>query len=243
MVTAGQDCKMAVWDIRMFKEVNSYYTRAPAASLAISDTGLTAVGWGTHTTIWKDLYSKHEAVQEKVQSPYMVWGGEGKRIERVRWCPLEDILGVGHDDGFSSLIIPGAGQANFDAFAANPFETVKQRQESEVKGLLNKLQPEMIALDPNFIGNLDLRSEQQRREEQDLDSAPIDTFTRLKNKARGKNSALKKYMRKQKKKNIIDANMVRVEELLKEQERKKRAKEGAAETELGPALSRFAKKE
>src|SRR3954469_8256364 len=39
MVSAGQDMKMAVWDIRMFKEVNSYFTRSPATSLAISDTG------------------------------------------------------------------------------------------------------------------------------------------------------------------------------------------------------------
>lgn len=43
MVSAGQDKKMAVWDIRMFKEVNSYFTRTPASSVAISDTGLTAV--------------------------------------------------------------------------------------------------------------------------------------------------------------------------------------------------------
>lgn len=43
MVSAGQDMKMAVWDIRMFKEVNSYFTRTPASSVSISDTGLTAV--------------------------------------------------------------------------------------------------------------------------------------------------------------------------------------------------------
>lgn len=43
MVSAGQDMKMAVWDIRMFKEVNSYFTRSPASSVSISDTGLTAV--------------------------------------------------------------------------------------------------------------------------------------------------------------------------------------------------------
>lgn len=43
MVSTGQDMKMAVWDIRMFKEVNSYFTRTPASSVAISDSGLTAV--------------------------------------------------------------------------------------------------------------------------------------------------------------------------------------------------------
>jgi U3 small nucleolar RNA-associated protein 7 len=47
------------------------------------------------------LFVKHKADQEKVQSPYMAWGGEGKAVERVRWCPFEDTLGVSHDEGFS----------------------------------------------------------------------------------------------------------------------------------------------
>ncbi|KAI0850213.1 BING4CT-domain-containing protein [Daldinia vernicosa] len=243
MVSGGQDCKMAVWDIRMFKEVNSYFTRQPASSIAISDRGLTAVGWGTKTTIWKGLYSKHAAEQEKVQSPYMAWGGEGKRIERVRWCPFEDILGLGHDEGFSSIIVPGAGEPNFDALEVNPFETAKQRQETEVKSLLNKLQPEMIALDPNFIGNLDLRSEQQRQAEKDLDAKPVDIETEIRNRARGKNSALRRYLRKQRGKNIIDEKRLKVEELWKEQLQQRENKQKEKEVELGPALARFARKD
>ncbi|KAH8706382.1 WD40-repeat-containing domain protein [Ilyonectria robusta] len=243
MVSTGQDQKMAVWDIRMFKEVNSYYTRQPASSVAISDSGLTAIGWGTQTTIWKGLFDKNAPVQQKVQSPYMAWGGEGKRIERVKWCPFEDVLGLGHDEGFSSIIIPGAGEANFDALEVNPFETAKQRQESEVKGLLNKLQPDMIALDPNFIGNLDLRSDKQRREERDLDAAPVDVAEEIRNRARGKNGALKKYLRKQRKKNIIDEKRLRVDELWNEQQKQKEKKRQEVEEDLGPALSRFTKKE
>ncbi|KAI2632368.1 BING4CT-domain-containing protein [Hypoxylon sp. NC1633] len=243
MVSAGQDCKMAVWDIRMFKEVNSYFTRQPASSIAISDRGLTAVGWGTKTTIWKGLYSKHVAEQEKVKSPYMSWGGEGKRIERVRWCPFEDVLGLGHDEGFSSIIVPGAGEPNFDALEVNPFETAKQRQETEVKALLNKLQPEMIALDPNFVGNLDLRSEKQRQAEKDLDAKPVDVETDIRNRARGKNSALRKYLRKQRAKNIIDDKRLKVEELWKEQLQQQDQKNKDKEAELGPALARFARRE
>jgi U3 small nucleolar RNA-associated protein 7 len=243
MVSTGQDQKMAVWDIRMFKEVNNYVTRTPASSVAISDTGLTAVGWGTHATIWKGLFSKHKATQEKVTSPYMAWGGEGKRIERVRWCPFEDVLGLAHDEGFSSILVPGAGEASFDALEVNPFETAKQRQEAEVKGLLNKLQPEMIALDPNFIGNLDLRSDEQRRAERDLDAPAVDIAEEIRNRARGKNSALKKYIRKQRKRNIIDEKRLKIEELWKEQQAKKDEKHKERQEELGPALARFARKE
>lgn len=100
MVSTGQDSKMAVWDIRQFRVVNEYFTRQPASSVAISDRGITAVGWGTHTTMWQGLFTKHAAEQTKVQSPYLTWGGEGRRVERVRWCPLEDVLGIGHDEGF-----------------------------------------------------------------------------------------------------------------------------------------------
>jgi U3 small nucleolar RNA-associated protein 7 len=243
MVSTGQDQKMAVWDIRMFKEVNSYFTRQPASSVSISDTGLTAVGWGTQTTVWKGLFNKNTAVQEKVQSPYMTWGGEGKRTERVRWCPFEDVLGIGHEQGFSSIIIPGAGEANFDALEVNPYETAKQRQESEVKGLLNKLQPDMIALDPNFVGNLDLRSEQQRQAERDLDAPAPDIAEEIKNKARGKNGALSKYLRKQRKKNIIDEKRLRIDEIWKERQNKNDKRRKDQEEDLGPALGRFARRE
>lgn len=239
MVSTGQDMKMAVWDIRMFKEVNSYYTRQPASSVAISDQGLTAVGWGTQTSIWRGLFTKHSLDQEKVKSPYMAWGGEGKRIERVRWCPFEDILGVGHNAGFSSIIVPGAGEPNFDALEVNPYENTKQRQEAEVKSLLNKLQPEMISLNPDFIGNVDLRSDEQRKAEKDLDKKPEDPLDNIKNRGRGKNSSLRKYLRKKGSKNIIDEKRMAILEL-KNSQNAKRAKETAEE--LGPALGRFVRK-
>ncbi|KAI8945209.1 WD40-repeat-containing domain protein [Xylaria longipes] len=244
MVSTGQDCKMAVWDIRQFRVVNEYFTRQPASSVAISDRGVTAVGWGTHTTMWQGLFTKHAAEQTKVQSPYLTWGGEGRRVERVRWCPLEDVLGIGHDEGFSSIIVPGAGEPNMDVTEVNPFETVKERQDSEVKSLLNKLQPEMIALDPTFIGNLDLRSEEQRQAERDLDAKPVDVETEIRKKARGKNSALRRYLRKQRAKNVIDEKRLKVDEIWKEQQQQRREQQKKEkEADLGPALARFAKRD
>lgn len=242
MVSTGQDLKMAVWDIRMFKEVNNYFTRSPASSVTISDRGLTAVGWGTTTSIWRDLFSKSAVEQEKIQSPYMTWGGDGKQVERLRWCPFEDVLGVSHDAGFSSIIIPGAGEPNFDAGEINPYENTKQRQEAEVRSLLNKLQPEMISLNPDYIGSLDLLSAEQRKAEQDLDRKPVDPIASIKNRGRGKNSSLRKLLRKKGSKNIIDEKRLRIEELRKSQHERqqKRLKESAQE--LGPALGRFARK-
>ena len=243
MVSTGQDLKMSVWDIRMFKEVNSYFTRQPASSVAISDRGLTAVGWGTSTSIWRGLFTKHALEQEKIQSPYMAWGGEGKRIERVRWCPYEDLLGVSHDQGFSSIIVPGAGEPNFDALEANPYENTKQRQEGEVKSLLNKLQPEMISLNPEYIANLDTQSAEQKKAEKDLDKKPnADPIADIKNRGRGKNSSLRKYLRKKGSRNIVDERRLKIEELRKSQNTRDTKKLQETEAELGPALGRFARK-
>ncbi|CAL3973553.1 unnamed protein product [Diplocarpon coronariae] len=240
MVSTGQDLKMSVWDIRMFKEVNSYFTRQPASSVAISDRGLTAVGWGTQTSVWKGLFAKNSLDQEKIQSPYMAWGGEGQRIERVRWCPFEDLLGVSHSAGFSSVIVPGAGEPNFDAQEINPYENRKQRQENEVRSLLNKLQPEMISLHPEYIGNLDVLTAEQRKAEKDLDKKPVDPVADVKNRGRGKNSSLRKYLRKQGSRNIIDERRLRIEEMRKRQNGKEQKRHEEAGNELGPALSRFA---
>ena len=80
---------------------------------------------------------------------------ERSQIRSARFIPYEDILGLAHEEGYSSIVIPGSGEANFDAFEANPFETTKQRQEGLVHGLLEKLAPDSISLRVNTVGRVD----------------------------------------------------------------------------------------
>ncbi|CUS08999.1 unnamed protein product [Tuber aestivum] len=240
MATAGADSRMNIFDIRTFREVHSYYTPTPASTLDISDTGLLSVGWGPHITVWKD------ALKVKQTSPYLSHLQEASHISRARFCPYDDILGAGHQNGFSNLIIPGAGEPNFDALEANPYETTKQRREREVSALLNKLQPEMISLDPNFIGRIGKGSEEVRGAEPEaaekLREAGEGSSVRVKNKMRGKNSALSKYLRKKGRRNVVDERRLELEALKKERELRSKGLPASAQEEFGPALARFAKR-
>lgn len=59
----------------------------------------------------------------------------------------------------------GAGEPNFDGLDANPYRSVKQRQEWEVKALLDKIQPELISLNPIELGQVDRTTFQQRHQD------------------------------------------------------------------------------
>ena len=135
MATTGKDSKFKIWDIRnTYQSIHTYYTPSPAVSCSFSDTGLVALGFGHEVQVWKNT------PLEKQKTPYMKHRLPGRPgVHRVRFVPLEDVLGISHDLGYSSIVVPGSGEPNFDAFEANPFETKNQRQEAEVQNLLQKL--------------------------------------------------------------------------------------------------------
>lgn len=112
-------------------------------------------------------------------------------IHKVKFLPFEDVLGISHDMGYSSIVVPGSGEPNFDAFEANPFETKKQKGEMAVHTLLEKLQPDTISLKINSIGLIDSASNEVKAKEkrEDMDQAiekQRKKDKKKKNKARGK---------------------------------------------------------
>ncbi|EMR10616.1 hypothetical protein PNEG_01319 [Pneumocystis murina B123] len=240
MVSSGADSQVKIWDIRNWKEVHSYFSRTPASTLHISDTGMLAIGWGPHISFWKD------ALRKKQNSPYLTHLNPGSAVKRVRFCPYEDILGFSHIKGFSNLIIPGSGEPSYDAYEINPYETKKQRREKEVRSLLEKLHPEMIALEPNYIGKVDIVHSTSKENDSLKESKPPEQKWVPKPKTRGKNSSLRRYLRK-KAKNIIDERKLRIQASLDKEKKlrqihlRKRLNL-PLEKPLGPALERFSLK-
>lgn len=150
-LTLGGDHKLKVWDIRTLRTLETYAVTYTFHTMDISSTGLVALGGGTNIQLWKDLFSSSST--PKPTSPYLKFGlGYGNVAERVRFCPYEDVLGVGHSQGFTSLLVPGSGEANPDFYAANPHETERHRKERVVSTLLDKLPPDMISMDVQIPG-------------------------------------------------------------------------------------------
>eukprot|EP00658_Telonema_sp_P-2_P027328 TRINITY_DN21127_c0_g1_i4.p1 TRINITY_DN21127_c0_g1~~TRINITY_DN21127_c0_g1_i4.p1 ORF type:complete len:287 (-),score=106.19 TRINITY_DN21127_c0_g1_i4:242-1102(-) len=106
------------------------------------------MGGGTNIQVWKDMFTA-----AKPSGPYMKHGlGYGNIAQRVRFAPFEDILAIGHSNGFSTMIVPGSGEANPDFYFANPHETETHRKDRVVSSLLDKLPPDTITLDLKING-------------------------------------------------------------------------------------------
>jgi len=107
----------------------------------------------------------------------------------------------------------------------------------------------MISLDPDFIGRIDKSGKElrdaERKETAGEQQRKSDEKSNddVKNKMRGKNSALKKYLRKKNGGNVIDERRLKLEALQKERAlRNKGLLPASAEEKFGPALARFGKR-
>lgn len=191
MATTGKDSRFKIWDIRQsFKCLYDYFTPSPASHCDFSDTGLVSVSFGNEVQIWKNT------TNEKQKTPYMKHRLQGANrqavIQSCKFAPFEDVLGLVHDNGYSSILVPGSGIANFDAYEANPFETSKQRRERQIHGLLEKLDPQTISLKIDTIGDIDTAAPEVREQEtKEMMEAQIEQMRKQEKKAkkkmRGKN--------------------------------------------------------
>ncbi|XP_032377255.1 WD repeat-containing protein 46 isoform X2 [Etheostoma spectabile] len=240
MVTSGMDKKLKVYDIRAFKPLKSYFLPAGASCLSLSQRGLLSAATGDIVQVYRDVWNT------PVSKPYMT-----HRVQRTIWgmnfCPFEDVLGVGHGEGFTSMLIPGAGEPNFDGLDANPYRSAKQRQEWEVKALLEKIQPELISLDPTELGQVDRATYEQRHQDrvQALGFDPLAKekfIPKYKKKGRSSTGSVERRKRQVAHEDQRDVIRKTAEDKMKiEKERKKREKKEAVLSSQRSALDRFKK--
>lgn len=232
MVTSGLDGKLSIWDVRTYKRLHSYHVPHPPMSTDISQTGLLSVACGHELFVWKD------ALRNKAQAPYMKHTVPGKQILCTRFRPFEDVLAISYKEGVETLIVPGAGAANFDAFEANPFQSLKQRRENQVHALLEKIQPELISLDPTSVGKVDRSKPEEVELERKEKRAEAEVVERKgqkkeKKKMRGKNKIGRRI--KKKHRNIISAER----EALKKKFMEEKSADGKEKQEEGSASKPF----
>jgi len=155
LTTVGNDSKMKIWDLRnSYKSLYEYYNPNIANNVTISQKGLLAVSYSNVIEIWKDF------ALSKQKEPYMKhhFKDNKTKTKSLKFVNFEDFLGCGTNLGFSSIIIPGSGIANFDTFENNPYETKNQKKEKEIKNLLEKIPYNMINIDPYKLNNINVRS-------------------------------------------------------------------------------------
>lgn len=152
LATSGVDKSVKIWDIRALTgPVVNYKLRVPANELAISQKGLLAIGMDNVC----EVYKKPNMVSTNTAYLRHHCGG---LIHGMQFCPYEDVLGVSTRKGFTSLLVPGSGEPNFDSYEANPYQTKSQRRENEVQKILDKVPPEFIKLNPDEVLQVDVPS-------------------------------------------------------------------------------------
>lgn len=242
MATAGKEKKIKLWDLRKL-DSELQVIHGHAKTLDFSQKGLLARGTGSFVQILSDFSGTQN------YSRYMGHSmAKGYQIGKVLFRPYEDVLGIGHSMGWSSILIPGSGEPNFDSWVANPFETSKQRREKEVRSLLDKLPPETIMLDPTRIGTMKPARKKEKPTKQEREAemeAAVEAVKgiELKKKTKGRNKPSKKT--KKGKEMIAKAKRPFLEQQRSEEEQlaAKKKQRISEQVPLPKSLQRFARKE
>ncbi|KAK7457051.1 putative U3 small nucleolar RNA-associated protein 7 [Stygiomarasmius scandens] len=177
MATAGKDGTVKVWDCRNWKGcLREWVVRGTGEpEVEWSQRGYLGVASGGTVNVYTKptVTQAHHASSIHQPPLYLTHAIPHRPLASLRFCPYQDILTIGHNAGLSSILVPGAGEPNFDSMEADPFEGKKARREREVRGLLDKVQPDMITLDPESIGNLVPQSKLTTATSSELNSAAL----------------------------------------------------------------------
>jgi len=191
-ISCGLDRKVQIWDVRNIGEcINKFKLRSVPYQVDVSQKGLIAVGLDGVCEIFKS----NSMSGGKLATPYLRYSTPGC-ASGMEFCPFEDVMGIATQTNFSSILVPGAGEPNFDAYEANPFQSKAQRRETEVKNLLDKIPMDLIALDPEAVLKVNVPTAKERiqMKKKIIFAKPpkIDFKPRMKKKSKNSSSAKRK---------------------------------------------------
>lgn len=122
MATSGLDHLLNIWDLRTYKQVKSIKLKAGASNLTFSDKNFLAASLRNEVVIFKDdILNKGEIYEGMTESDneenivevygennvYLKNRINNVSIQNLQFCPFEDVLGIGHGKGISSILVPG----------------------------------------------------------------------------------------------------------------------------------------
>ncbi len=120
MITSGLDHLLNIWDLRTYKQLKSIKLPAGASSLAFSQKNLIAASLRNEIVVFKHNLlettigknKKDEADEILIENlnendVYLKHRLNSSSIQNLQFCPYEDVLGIGHTNGISSILIPG----------------------------------------------------------------------------------------------------------------------------------------
>ncbi|XP_018372504.1 PREDICTED: WD repeat-containing protein 46 [Trachymyrmex cornetzi] len=234
MATSSLDKSVKIWDIRQLAgPVSHLHLRSPAHRMSYSQRGLLALGMGNVVEVYRETSGDFK--------PYLRHR-TARNVNCVRFCPYEDFLGISTANEFSSLLVPGSAEANYDAHEVNPFQTKIQRRETEVKALLEKIQPELITLDSTEILEIDVPTYKEKVEAKKkllyVKPKPIN-FEPRRTKAKGKGGTAKIIKTK---KILKDLNRREMIEALREEQKETVTKKTENQNKDYGVLNRFVSK-
>jgi U3 small nucleolar RNA-associated protein 7 len=134
MTTVGADSKMNIFDLRTHQLLHSYFTPLPASRVSVSQRGLVSLACRDQVITWRDCFL------EKQKAPYLKQEAtERRKIIDLAYIPYEDMLGVGELGGFETMAVPGAGEANYDAFESGIGLSKKGKSNMLVRSMVEKV--------------------------------------------------------------------------------------------------------
>ena len=209
--------KVCVYDLRnSYKPVVEHFMKGGSQNLTYSDGGILGASYANG-----EIKTYLDTHIQPVRQPYISFKASDQ-VQDIDFCPMEDVLGIGYNTGFESIIIPGAGKSSIDSYENNPFRTKKQLDNWEVSRLLDKIPAKMITLDSaelrrvESVKKLDADQDKGDFKEEELDEELIDDIkeevdesseseeeeriqlepVKLKNKMKGKGRTGHKELRK-----------------------------------------------